>query len=210
MAEGCAYVEAELGVALPPGGEHPRMGTHNHLMQLSATSFLEVIAINPTQPVPNRPRWFALDDPHVQQRLRREPQLLTWVVNTTDLATTHRHSLVDLGEIIPQTRGELNWLITVPNDGHLPGAGFIPTAIQWQVADHPAQRMSALGCSLASLRLYHPYTEWLTAALAALGAANHVSVHPLPGNSLPYMVAEFITPNGLRRLTTESTSHHQS
>ncbi|TWA91006.1 glyoxalase-like protein [Bradyrhizobium stylosanthis] len=57
LAEGVAYVEDALGIAPPAGGAHPLMGTHNHLLRLSETSFLEVIAPDPSAPAPTRPRW---------------------------------------------------------------------------------------------------------------------------------------------------------
>ena len=34
LEQGIAYVQRALGVAIPPGGTHPLMGTHNHLMRL--------------------------------------------------------------------------------------------------------------------------------------------------------------------------------
>lgn len=203
LADGVAYIEETLGVTLPFGGEHPRMGTHNHLMQLSPTTFLEIIAINPTAPAPARPRWFGLDDPYVRAALQKTPRLLTWVVNTQELATLHGQSQVDLGEIMPQVRGELEWLITIPRDGHLLGAGLFPTVIQWQVEGHPARAMADLGCSLTALNLYHPYSEWLTNVLTAIGADHLVTIHPLPSNATPYMAAEFMTPTGVQRLSSQ-------
>ena len=59
------YIEEKLGVVMPYGGQHPKMGTHNHLIQLGNGTFLEVIAIKPELPSPQRPRWFGLDDPLV-------------------------------------------------------------------------------------------------------------------------------------------------
>jgi len=44
LDEGVAHVRRALGVEIPPGGAHPIMGTHNHLMQLGNSVFLEVIA----------------------------------------------------------------------------------------------------------------------------------------------------------------------
>ena len=203
VAEGVAYVEATLGILLPSGGKHPHMGTHNHLTQLSSNTFLEIIAIDPDAPAPSRPRWFGLDDPHVQAQLQQSPRLLTWVVNTTKLTTLQTQSLVALGEITPQVRGALEWLITIPTDGHLPGSGLIPTVIQWQVDEHPAHTMADCGCSLVGLQLYHPYPEWLNAALTAIGAANHARITALPNGKAPYMVAEFITPLGFKRLNSK-------
>ncbi|MFT7058852.1 MAG: hypothetical protein ACJASV_001357, partial [Pseudorhodobacter sp.] len=60
LAEGTAWVEAQLGVTLAPGGQHPLMATHNRLLGL-ADDYLEVITINPDAPAPPHPRWFDLD-----------------------------------------------------------------------------------------------------------------------------------------------------
>jgi hypothetical protein len=61
LAGGAEFVRKALGVAPQAGGEHPRMGTHNLLLKLGDSMFLEVIAPNPNAPAPARPRWFALD-----------------------------------------------------------------------------------------------------------------------------------------------------
>ncbi|MGY3076276.1 hypothetical protein ACVWZZ_002647 [Bradyrhizobium sp. LM6.10] len=87
LAEGVAYVEQALGIAPPAGGAHPLMGTHNHLLRLSETAFLEVIAPNPSAPAPTRPRWFAMDDPRTHAALASSPRLMTWVVSTSDIAS---------------------------------------------------------------------------------------------------------------------------
>jgi hypothetical protein len=77
LRQGVDWVEGKLGVAMPPGGSHPRMGTHNHLTALGPDSCLEVIAVDPAAEPPARPRWFALDDPAERARLEARPRLLT-------------------------------------------------------------------------------------------------------------------------------------
>ena len=47
VEEGVAHVERRLGVIVPPGGEHPSMGTHNHVMRLGDGIYLEIISPNP-------------------------------------------------------------------------------------------------------------------------------------------------------------------
>jgi ribosomal 30S subunit maturation factor RimM len=58
LAQGVAYIKDLLGLDIPFGGVHSKMGTHNHLMQLGAHMFLEVIAINVDSEPPQKPRWF--------------------------------------------------------------------------------------------------------------------------------------------------------
>ena len=42
LESGADFVEQALGVAPGPGGQHPRMGTHNLLLRLGESTFLEV------------------------------------------------------------------------------------------------------------------------------------------------------------------------
>lgn len=76
LEEGAAYIERMLGVAMSPGGQHPQMGTHNRLLNLGGGVYLEVLAIDPQGIPPDRPRWFDLDSPALQQRLEAGPALI--------------------------------------------------------------------------------------------------------------------------------------
>ena len=145
LPAGVEYVCQTLGVTPQPGGEHPRMGTHNALLKLGNEMFLEVIAINPDAPAPDRPRWFELD----QLRSNAAPRLATWVARTSDIqAAAAAAAPVALGSIEPMRRASLNWLITIPQDGSLPLHGIAPTLIQWQNGPHPASNLQDQGCSL--------------------------------------------------------------
>jgi hypothetical protein len=165
LAEGVAYVEQALGIAPPAGGAHPLMGTHNHLLRLSETTFLEVIAPNPQAPAPARPRWFAMDDPQTHAALASSPRLMTWVVSTSDITS----ALVKIPQAarpaIPVTRGNLEWLISVPPDGSMPFDGAFPTLIEWPAGPHPASRMPDLGCALVAFEILHPEADMIRSAL---------------------------------------------
>ncbi|MFE3838617.1 VOC family protein [Pseudogemmobacter sonorensis] len=55
LVAGEAFVRAAPGLPLAGGGAHPLTGTHNRLMGLGDV-YLEVIAIDPAAPAPDRTR----------------------------------------------------------------------------------------------------------------------------------------------------------
>jgi hypothetical protein len=119
LASGVEYIQSELGVSIEPGGEHPLMGTHNLLLKLDDATYLEVLAINPAAPRPARPRWFDLD--HVTT-----PGLAAWVARVDDIHAAVAATPLPFGTIERMGRGALSWLITIPEDGRLPGVGRHP------------------------------------------------------------------------------------
>jgi hypothetical protein len=147
LDEGGRWVEARLGVAPVPGGEHVTMGTHNRLLRLGAEVYLEVIAIDPQAPPPARPRWFSLDTPEMQERLEQGPALIHWVVRTPSIEEDARRYPQPL-DILSLSRGPYRWRIAVPRDGHLPGDGRLPTLIQWEGNRHPAADLPDSGCKI--------------------------------------------------------------
>ena len=200
LAEGVAYIEEQLGVTIPYGGEHPKMGTHNCLARLDDQTFFEIIAINPDAPKPDRPRWFGLDEPDMQKRLKEQPQLLTWVVNTNDIALLAQESVYSIGTPERITRGELSWMFGLTDDGKLLNDGLLPHVIQWFSKDHPATKMEHVGFSLASLTIFHNSHKWLKSRLSSIGADTLVSIAPLQGGKKPHIEALFNTASGPKRL----------
>jgi Glyoxalase-like domain len=190
------FVFRALGVRPQTGGEHPRMGTHNLLLRLGASMYLEVIAPNPAVARPRRPRWFALDELSTDS----EPRLAAWVARTDDIHATQAALMEYLGEIEPMTRGSLQWLITVPANGCLPLGGAAPALIEWQSPIHPASTMLDMGCSLQKLEAFHPDPGRVSALLHSLGLQDSVQVSPLATRQGPYLIAHILTPNGLRTL----------
>jgi glyoxalase-like protein len=147
LDEGSAWVEERLGVAPVPGGKHALMGTHNRLLKLGERVYLEVIAIDPDAPAPSRPRWFALDTPEMQERLEQGPALVHWVERTEDIEEAARHG-ADALEVLALSRGAYRWRIGVRADGAFPGNGRLPTLIQWEGGDHPANDLPRSACAL--------------------------------------------------------------
>lgn len=177
LAQGIEYFADLTGVAPQPGGKHVTMGTHNALVRLGERLYLEILAIDPQGITPARPRWFDLDDGNLRADLAERPRLIHWVARTVDLAAAVERAKVPLGEILPFERGDYRWRITVPEDGHRPAAGLVPTLIQWDVSNHPADALPAQGLSLLQLAGTHAEPATIRAALDALdlGDAMHVT-----------------------------------
>jgi hypothetical protein len=196
LASGADYIRQTLGVAMQPGGEHPRMGTHNLLLRLGDDMFLEVIAPNPDAPSPGRPRWFNLD------KLRSDsvPVLATWVVRTGDIRTTHAAASEDLGKIEPQTRGALNWLLTIPEDGSIALDGVAPALIEWQTDTMPPSRLEHRGLSLAKFEIFHPDPERVSRLLGSIGIDEFAQVVRCAAETTPHLIAYIDTLNGRRKL----------
>jgi hypothetical protein len=193
LAEGVEHVRRELGVDMQPGGEHVRMGTHNCLLRLGEKLYLEVIAANPAVPRPDRPRWFQLDEPESV----RSPRLATWAASCDDIRAAAAASPVSLGKVESMSRGNFDWLITIPDDGRLPLQGLAPTLIQWQSEMHPAQGLKELGCSLIRVDGSHPEAGRVASVLKWIGFEGEFLASR--GDS-PRLTAYIQTPVGQRVL----------
>ena len=176
LEQGTTTMQSLLGVTVPQGGKHEMMSTHNCVMQAGNESFFELIAIDPDAPAPARSRWFTLDDPNTQQRIRERPRALCWVVNTDNLDEVVKSSPVDLGDVVTFTRGDRSWRLTVPSDGHLPGNGLLPAFIEWSPGPHPSTGQQDLGVTLQKIILSHPEPETLSTQLEQLQVAHLADV----------------------------------
>jgi hypothetical protein len=202
LAEGGALVEEALGVPMQQGGEHPRMGTHNLLLPLGDAIFLEVIAVNPNAPAPPRPRWFALDELSFESK----PFLGCWVARTEDIHSSLAAASEQLGVAERMSRGKLEWLISIPEDGSLPLAGTAPALIQWHAEMHPAKGMQDRGCRLVKLELMHPEPERLKALIRSLQFAESGAMLSVSEAANPALVAYIDTPLGLRAIGSPNPS----
>ncbi|MES9964219.1 MAG: VOC family protein [Candidatus Sedimenticola sp. 20ELBAFRAG] len=206
LAEGVSYVKSMLGVDIPYGGEHIKLGTHNHLMQLGNETFLEVIAVNQQITSPARPRWYGLDDPYTRLCLERQPSLLTWVVNTGDINGLIQKATFSLGKSELISRGNLSWYFGLPEDGRLLGGGLLPYAIEWHTENHPSKSMTDLGCSIQSVEIFHPYPNWIKSALKSIDALSLVKINELAENETPYLSVKIGTPTGEVNLQSEHSA----
>ncbi|MGP1684009.1 MAG: VOC family protein [Giesbergeria sp.] len=213
LATGVAWCERTLGMAPTAGGEHPLMGTHKRIFNISSRAhpraYLEIIAINPgaTPAISTSARrWFDMDDAALQQQVSQHgPQLIHWVASVPDVAERCAAlSALDIerGPILTASRptptGLLQWQITVRGDGLRLMGGCLPTLIQWGDV-HPCDSLPASGVQLQALALRHPQAATLQAACAAIGVAASVAIAP---GEAPRLTAQLITPRGPVTLTS--------
>jgi hypothetical protein len=195
LEQGVAWCEARLGAAPSRGGEHLRMGTHNRLLYLGPSLYLEIIAINPAAGQPEFVRWFGMDDPVLRHRVAVAPELRTFMVATDDIASANA-VLPQLGAIEQMRRGDLQWQITVRPDGVLQEGGCLPGLIQWPKGVHPSAGMQDTGCRLVCLEVRHPDPARLAAQWRAIGLQQDDQL-VLQTAAAPYLVARVATPNGV-------------
>ncbi len=185
----CAKLAERLGVRPMPGGQHRGLGTHNAILVLGDGVYLEVIAPDPNQPPPSRPRPFGLD-------ALVGPRLVAWAAKAPDIESRvdrARAAGYDPGNVIKLGRdlpdgGRLEWRLTFP--GELAGDGLVPFLIDWGSTPHPSVT-APQGCSLLSLRGEHPEPELVKPLLQAL----EVDLDVAKGRA-PTLVATLQTPNG--------------
>ncbi len=190
LDEGVTWCQDTLGVAPGPGGTHPRMGTWNRLLRLGTAlhprAYLEIIANDTRASDPQASgerapgkRWFDMDDERLHESLvERGPRLVHFVAEVDDIGagvTALAGCGIDRGAVHQMSRsterGELQWQITVREDGRRLFGGCLPTLIEWENV-HPTATMPDSGIGLAALAVTHPQAEQLRAACAVLGLAD--------------------------------------
>jgi len=154
---GIATIERLLGVRATAGGRHPGAGTRNALVALGPGTYLEIVGPDRTQPQPEQPRWFRIDEIDA-------PRLVTWAAKVDSIDQISRKARrlgVGLGGIVAGSRRRddgvlLAWRYTNPRT--VVADGIIPFLIDWGTTPHPSES-AARGASLITLRVEHPQPE---------------------------------------------------
>lgn len=181
LEEGARWVADRLGVGLEAGGRHAVFGTHNRLLPLGPDCYLEVIAVDPDAPAPDRPRWFELDTAVMRERLANGPALVHWVVRVD--------SVDEIADPLELSRGDHRWVIGVPPDGRMPLSGLAPSRILWRTPP-PSTLLPDKGIRLRELALSTREPAALTDAVA--GVRGPIVVR----EGSPGLSATFDTPTG--------------
>ncbi len=187
LARTVAAFHAATGIEPVFGGNHPGRGTRNYLVGLGERQYLELIGINPDDPVAEADLFFGLGD-------CTEPEFRTWAVRTDDLdraIPTLRAAGLLVGEPMTGSRGlpdgsVLNWRLTDP----LPEpTGIHPFLIEWGDS-HPASSGSLPEVELVRLIVRHPQAAEFERSLRTAGL--QIDVDPGP----PEAAATIRTPKG--------------
>ena len=187
-----------LGIRPSAGGKHPN-GTHNALLALGNSCYLEVISPDPSQfnQEAESALAFGLD-------WLKVPRLVTWAVlapSLEEVASASQAAGYDPGEIQQGGRVRpdgvaLRWRTTKRPETREgwppPGDGIVPFLIEWgEDTPHPAST-SAQGVRLLELSLIHPRPAEVQPMLSAL----HIDILVTAGPA-PAMRARLETPLGI-------------
>jgi hypothetical protein len=199
-----AQLEEQWGAKFAGGGQHLGYGTHNRVMKLDSVAdlscdgaqsvtklvYIELIAPDPSQAEPHRPRLFDLDNPVMRAKLTDKPRLIHFVARCADMTQALNECDYKPGIPTEMKRGELAWTITLPSDGK-PAQGVLPTLIQWpDMAIHPAAKMPDSGVSMVFFAVAAP--EPTIKILKATG------LQFVPAQNPTTMLrAELVTPKGI-------------
>lgn len=162
LAELIKYFTDASGISPAPGGAHPAWGTHNALVKLSATQYLELIAPQPGKTGP----WAR------QFKNFHEPTLAGWCVRAANLAqianAAHAYGCRTrkMAGSRRTTDGTLlEWELLFLSHPKLNPA--LPFFINWGDTPHPASTLEA-GIALQSFSIATPGADELTELLAAV------------------------------------------
>ncbi|MDP3546431.1 MAG: VOC family protein [Phreatobacter sp.] len=199
LAEGVAHVRDCLGLEVPFGQRHLYMGTHNHLLQLGDSLYLEIVALDPAAAPQAHRRWFGLDD---QRQVRADwdegRRLRGWVARTDaiDAVLAGRETMLGRKVALPHDAPAFDF--AVPDDGSLPLDGIAPSIIDRRGRPRSMATIADLGARLVSFTLAHPDP----AAIRTLYRELAVTRAPMVVFAArPRYTAEIETPAGSRVLT---------
>jgi hypothetical protein len=98
------------------------------------------------------------------------------VAAVSDIETAVRQCGYDCGQITTVTRGDLQWRLTIPDDGSLPAGGVLPSLIEWPEGMHPVASLAETDIHLDTIHLTHPDPAHIEACLDRLGLASIATV----------------------------------
>ena len=133
LEEGTSFIENKLQVKLSDIGYHKDMGTHNRVVKINQSVYLEVISIDPNSVITKSKRWFNLDCPKLQSHLKKTPQVIGYVIESDD-----KKILKYYEPFFKSSRGKYKWQFSMPStkSNNLVDQsyqnGIMPSLIKWE------------------------------------------------------------------------------
>ena len=153
LEEGTSYIENKLRIKLSNIGYHKDMGTHNRVVKIGKSVYLEVISIDPNCKQIKSKRWFNLDSSKLQSQLRKSPRVIGYVIeNTTNKILKYYEPF------FKASRGEYKWKFAMPcNNSNISADqsyqnGIIPSVINWE-SEKPIYKMQDNHLNLEKLEI---------------------------------------------------------
>ena len=197
-------VEGLIKTKFSTSGKHSLMATHNRLVRLQNSAYVEIIAIDPSASFPKsctrEKRWFSLDSNKTKRRLSLAPQPLCWVVAVNNIEQTASNCGYEPGRITEMSRGDFRWKLTVPDSGELSEGGVLPVLIEWPKGKNPADVMPESNLVLKQITLFHPSPNFIEHILSAMDISGPIKIK----FGEPAIQFTFRTPNGNNVLFREN------
>lgn len=198
LAEGVAHLRECLGLDVPFGQRHVYMGTHNHLLQLGGSVYLEVVAIDPEGAKPPCPRWFGLDDQaSVRAAWESGRRLRGWVAGSDDIAGVLAGREAIFGKAISLPPAAPVFEFSLRDDDGLPLDGAAPCLIDRRGKARNMATIPDLGARLHSFSLEHPDPAAIVALYRELAIDRPPAI--VQGDASRWR-AQIETPAGMREL----------
>jgi len=177
LEEGTEFVENILQVKLSDVGYHKDMGTHNRVVRISEKVYLEVIAIDPKITNLNNRKWFNLDNSKLQSKLKKSPQIISYVIENNDMKITKYYD-----PFFESSRDIYKWQFSMPtinNDilgGEITETGIIPSLISWK-SEKPIYKMKKNQFELINFEIRLSKTQQhLNTFFRSFGKIKYVSI----------------------------------
>ena len=199
LAEGVSHLRACLDLDVPFGQRHGYMGTYNHLLLLGDSVYLEIVALDPDAPRPNRSPWFGLDDQKgVRVAWDEGRRLRGWVARADGIDAILADSEALFGRKVVLPPADPSFDFAIPDDGSLPLDGAMPSIIDRRGKPRSMATIADLGARLRSFVLEHPEPETISKLYGELAIDRPPEV--VAGPALRYR-ARIETPAGMKELS---------
>ena len=179
LEEGTEFVESILQEKLSDIGYHKDMGTHNRVIKISDKVYLEVVAINPEMQKIKKRRWFNLDNPDLQKKLKKSPQIIGYVVEKNNKTPQEYYD-----PFFNASRANYRWKFAMPNyrnndlDIEIIEKGIIPSLISWK-GEKPIYKMKKNQFDVINFDIKLSESQQrFNNILKSIGEMEHVSVLP--------------------------------